>query len=211
MASVQFEVNVVLEPKPDFFSPEPKAERVSEYASERNEVLEYRARKDQFFRDHANSPIPAKLRQGFEGLKYYADDARFVWRVHLELDPSRPEVIMRTSNGSERIYERYGWVRLELNDQTISLAAFTDAGNSQPEQVFIPFRDATSGSETYGAGRYLEALIETGDVVSIDLNLAYNPTCAYADGWSCPVPPLENRLNVAVRAGEKAFLVADQA
>ena len=74
-------------------------------------------------------------------------------------------------------------------------------GDPTPE-VFVPFRDATSGPETYGAGRYLEGELHA-NTVRLDFNLAYHPYCALADGWSCPVPPRENWLAVPVRAGER--------
>src|SRR5205823_4054425 len=72
------------------------------------------------------------------------------------------------------------------------------------DELFVPFRDATSGQETYGAGRYLE-IHAHGDNVVIDFNYAYNPNCAYDPAWSCPLPPIENWLKVPIRAGEKAF------
>ena len=172
----------------------------------RETIQEYRRRKDDFMRQHQNSPIPARLRAQFDGLDYYPDDTAMIFTVPLEPDPERLEVVMQTSNGSERVYERLGWVSLETPAGIIRLAVFAHPGDPQPEELFVPFRDATSGKETYGAGRYLEARFDGTDVM-IDLNLAYNPYCAYADGWSCPVPPLENWLSVSVRAGERAFKV----
>ena len=68
--------------------------------------------------------------------------------------------------------------------------------------MFIPFKDATNGIETYGGGRYLDAPLENG-VLTLDFNLAYSPFCAYFEGWTCPLPPRANYLNVAIRAGEK--------
>jgi uncharacterized protein len=171
---------------------------------ERPAILEYRDRKDDYFGSNRKSPIPAELRQGFNGLRYYRDDPRMVFDVPLEPDPARLEVVMQTSSGSERVYERFGWVRFPILNQTARLAVFASPGEPQPEQFFIPFRDATSGTETYGSGRYLEASFEAGRV-QLDLNLAYNPSCAYGDGWNCPVPPIENWLSVPIRAGEMAF------
>ena len=75
----------------------------------------------------------------------------------------------------------------------------------EQEDLFLPFRDATSGNETYGAGRYLEPEeLSTGEIV-VDFNLAYNPFCAYSENYSCPLPPFENHLKVPIRAGEKAL------
>jgi hypothetical protein len=77
-----------------------------------------------------------------------------------------------------------------------------DQGRSGPS-LFIPFRDATSGSETYAAGRYLELTENTTGIYDLDFNRAYNPYCAYREDYSCPLPPAENTLTVAIRAGEK--------
>jgi uncharacterized protein (DUF1684 family) len=172
---------------------------------ERPTILEYRRRKDEFFRSHRQSPIPAPLRQGFDGLRYYPDDPAMAFRLPLEPDPERIEVVMRTSSGSERVYERFGWVSLPISGLVARLAVFSSPGNPRPEEFFVPFRDATSGSETYGAGRYLEAGFD-GECVMLDLNLAYNPNCAYGDGWNCPVPPTENWLSAPIHAGEMAFV-----
>jgi uncharacterized protein len=171
---------------------------------ERPAILEYRDRKDDYFGSNRKSPIPAALRQGFNGLRYYRDDPAMVFDLALEADPERLEVVMRTSSGSERVYERFGWVSFPILDQTARLAVFAGPGEPRPEQFFIPFRDATSGTETYGSGRYLEASFD-GARVQVDLNLAYNPSCAYGDGWNCPVPPVENWLSLPIRAGEMAF------
>ncbi len=110
---------------------------------------------------------------------------------------------MQTSTGSQRLYQRIGWVNLSIAGEVFRLATFAPPG-TPPEQLFVPFRDATSGAETYGSGRYIEANFD-GELVELDLNMAYNPSCAYSDGWNCPVPPAENWLSVPVRAGEMAF------
>ena len=111
---------------------------------------------------------------------------------------------MQTSTGAERVYERLGWVTFSVHGVSARLALYAPEGDSQPSEAFVPFMDATSGLETYEGGRYLEAEL-TGESVTLDFNLAYNPYCAYADHWSCPIPPLENRLKVAILAGEKTF------
>jgi uncharacterized protein len=100
------------------------------------------------------------------------------------------------------VYERLGWVKLQVDGSDCQLALFAPEGDLEPEAAFVPFRDATSGSETYGSGRYLEAELRD-DTVTLDFNLAYNPYCAYGDGWSCPLPPRENWLTVPIRAGEQ--------
>ena len=166
-----------------------------------SELLEHRRRKDDFFRSH-RSPLPAHLRSLFAGLPYYEPDAGFAFRLPLEPDAAREAVVMRTSDNAERVYERHGWLSFSVDGQLLRVAVYAPEGEDHPAAFFVPFRDATSGSETYGSGRYLEA--RNGDgAVDLDFNLAYSPYCAFANGWSCPIPPAENWLPVPIRAGEK--------
>jgi len=77
--------------------------------------------------------------------------------------------------------------------------------DSDRGSLFIPFRDASAGGETYEVGRYLEPQARPDGTLEVDFNYSYNPFCAYGTGWSCPIPPEENRLSVTISAGEKAF------
>ena len=91
-------------------------------------------------------------------------------------------------------------MRFDVAGERVALIAY-----EQGDELFIPFRDATSGKETYGAGRYVEAEPLGGGRFTLDFNRAYNPYCAYNDAWRCPLPPSENWLAVAIRAGELSF------
>jgi uncharacterized protein (DUF1684 family) len=162
---------------------------------------QYRAEKDAFFKS-ARSPLPHSQRAAFTGLSYYPPDAAWQIEATLEPDAAREQVVMPTSTGDERVYERLGWAVFDVNGSSQRLALYVPAGDLEPESAFVPFMDATSGSETYGGGRYLDARLE-GERVLLDFNLAYHPYCAYAPNFSCPIPPLENRLPVPVRAGER--------
>jgi uncharacterized protein len=155
-----------------------------------------RAEKDQFFRSR-NSPLPASLRAGFTGLQYFPENPDLRFSSQLVPDPAKETTLMQTSSGAERVYLRLGW----LEFLQTRLAVFVPEGSDGTE-LFIPFRDATSGKQTYGSGRYLEATLH-GNNVLLDFNMAYNPYCAYSDGWSCPIPPLENWLRIEILAGEK--------
>jgi uncharacterized protein (DUF1684 family) len=86
----------------------------------------------------------------------------------------------------------------------MTLDAFVEDGTQQIAQLFVPFADQTTGTETYGAGRYLDLKPTSTGFYVIDFNRAYNPTCAYNPTWECPYPPPSNRLKIAIRAGEKA-------
>ena len=110
---------------------------------------------------------------------------------------------MQTTTGGEQTYHRAGVVRFDLEGEPAKVTLYA---SPEMHELFVPFRDATSGNETYGAGRYLEVEPpdERGNVV-VDFNDAYNPYCAYNPEWSCPIPPGENWLPVAIRAGERTF------
>ena len=111
---------------------------------------------------------------------------------------------METSSGVRKFFVRAGRLEFQIEGQSVQLTAYSNPETDDTD-LFIPFRDATSGSETYGSGRYLDTELEPDGSLVLDFNLAYNPYCAYSDGWSCPIPPLENWLKVPVRAGEKTY------
>jgi uncharacterized protein (DUF1684 family) len=170
-----------------------------------SELEQFRADKDAFFRDHPQSPLLADQRARFEGLAYFPENPALVVRAPLETaGVDLDEVIaMPTTTGGEQHYRRAGVVRFEVDGHPAQVTLFASAGT--PE-LFLPFRDATSGNESYGGGRYLEVESPSLDGrVEVDFNYAYNPYCAYNPEWSCPIPPGENWLSVPIRAGEAAF------
>ena len=166
-------------------------------------LLEFRRLKDAHFRSSPNSPIPEPERAGFAGLAYFPPSPALALRLPLEPDPSREGVVLETSTGSARPYERVGWVSFEVDGLPARLAVFQPEGAAPGEGLFLPFRDATSGRETYGAGRYLEPELAPDGLLVLDFNRAYSPYCAYSDAWSCPLPPAENWIGVPIRAGER--------
>ena len=166
-----------------------------------SEVSEYREAKDAFFRDDPGSPLTAEQRKAFQGLRYYPEDPALALRLRPEVFAS-PEVLeMETSTGDTQTYLRWAKVSFEVDGRPAELTLY----RSPDGAIFLPFQDANAGGETYGAGRYLEVEELPGGEVLLDFNMAYNPFCAYNDAWSCPLPPPENRLRVAIRAGEMTF------
>ncbi|WP_367272297.1 DUF1684 domain-containing protein [Deinococcus sp.] len=170
-------------------------------------LLDFRRRKDEHFAT-GRGPIAGPELQGFTGLHYFDPDE--AWQFQVPLLPAaaaQPEVPLQTSTGEIRFMALLGQVEFPASGtQRSTLSVFGPPGETQPARVFIPFRDATSGRETYGAGRYLDAPVEygaQGPQVTLDFNLAYHPYCAYSEGWTCPLPPAENVLSVAVAAGER--------
>ena len=165
-------------------------------------LAQWRREKDQAFKVPGQSPLTDAQLETFQGLRYFPEQATLHFTVPIEPYDERLLVIMQTSAGQPARYERFGRVRFPIDGQEQSLTAYRD-----PERGgwFLPFRDATSGQETYGAGRYVELEAEKTDRYILDFNYAYNPFCAYNAQWVCPIPPDENRLAVPVRAGELAF------
>jgi len=165
------------------------------------ELKRFRAEKDRVFAKDPHSPLTPEQRRTFRGLPYFDENPKLVINATVDRDVEPGEVSMSTTGGEEQAYHRYGLVRFRVDDQPAQLVLYA---SEDADELFLPFRDATSGHETYGAGRYLEVHAR-GEAVTIDFNYAYNPNCAYDPSWSCPLPPTENWLKVPIRAGEKTF------
>jgi uncharacterized protein (DUF1684 family) len=165
-------------------------------------IVTERAAKDEYFRLAPDSPIPAAERDAFTGLAYYPVDAAY--RLEgLALGPyegTEPEAFdMPTSADDLRRAWRAGTFRFSLGGRALALVAYDLGGG----ELFVPFLDATSGTETYGAGRYLDVEPGADGTFTLDFNLAYHPYCAYAPHYSCPLTPPENGLPIRVEAGER--------
>ena len=159
-----------------------------------------RKAKDEHFRTSRHSPLGHGVHPDFGGLDYFEPRPDLVFTVPMTPGDGS-EVHVATSDHSEKVYRTAGHVELAIEGVTLALTLY-DTGHAG---LFIPFKDATSGVSTYGAGRYLDVEPDDDGTVTIDFNLAYNPSCVYSDGWSCPIPPVENWLGVAVEAGEKMY------
>ncbi len=165
-------------------------------------IEDERARKDEYFRLAPDSPIPPAERETFAGLAYFpVDPAYRLEGVTLgEYEGDEPEAFdLPTSDDDLRRARRAGTLRFTLGGRLLALVAYDLGGGS----LFVPFLDATSGPETYGAGRYLDLEPEPDGRFTLDFNLAYQPYCAYSPSYSCPLTPPENRLPVRVEAGER--------
>jgi uncharacterized protein (DUF1684 family) len=180
----------------------------------------FRAQRDLLFRDHPQTPLAAADRAGFAGIPYWPHDPGMRFEAEVELaepvgsglavgsspavaSPAIAPVIATSVTGEDFRLTRIGRVRLPVGDLEVYWIDAYGGG------VFIPFRDATSGTETYGAGRYLLDTVKgadlggSGDRLILDFNYAYHPSCAYDSRWSCPLAPPANRLAAPVRAGER--------
>jgi uncharacterized protein (DUF1684 family) len=178
-------------------------------------LAQFRRGRDDLFRSHPQSPIEPEERRSFQGLRYFPRDPAY--RVHAHMtagDGSELAIETGGEDGAVR-YRRAGQLVFQLAGEPCRLTVLSlvqYAGG-----LFVPFKDTTSGHETYGGGRYLfdtakgtDALVleitpGSAEVV-IDFNYAYNASCAYSPLWACPLAPPENFLKVPVRAGELNYL-----
>jgi uncharacterized protein len=163
-------------------------------------LLEFRTEKDEFFAHHPQSPLTHSQKHSFTGLKYFPVNPALRQEVTVELFPAQQTVSIQTTGGVPQSYQRYGHFKFEVDGQVAELTLF-----SSETGFFLPFVDSLAGKETYPAGRYLEPEQLPDGKFLVDFNLAYNPYCAYNEKWSCPLTPAENRLKLAIRAGEKVF------
>ena len=161
--------------------------------------------RDEMYRSHPQSPVPAASRASYEGSYFdYDHDARVMGKLR-DAEPLDFEI--RTSGSEPMRFTRIGTCNFELQETAQTLEVYwlaTYAGG-----IFIPFRDETAGRMTYGAGRYLLDTVKGSDLgtddgkLVLDFNFAYNPSCAYDPRWVCPLAPPPNRLDVAIEAGER--------
>lgn len=169
-------------------------------------IQQGRTEKDHWFREAHDSPIPHALRPAFTGLECFPVDAALRFQVRLVEHTDEEVLTFPTSKGTQQQYVRHGYFEVPVGGQSVRLNAYRPVHAHGPhEYLFVPFRDGTSGKETYGAGRYLDLEPNSSGVYDLDFNLAYNPYCAYSDDYVCPLPPPENWLPVPIRAGEKAW------
>jgi uncharacterized protein (DUF1684 family) len=167
----------------------------------------FRAARDRLFREHPDSPIPPQIRHEWQNARWF--DYAPAWRLvgSVESDPSGVEFEFDLASDGVLRCARIGHVHFAHGGVARSLALYWLEGYGGG--VWLPFLDATSGTETYGGGRYLYDTIKGADLgvgaksIVLDFNFAYNPSCAYDERWSCPLSPPENRLPFAVTAGEK--------
>lgn len=160
----------------------------------------FRAEKDDFFGSRPQSPLTLEQKQDFHGLQYFPENHTLRLEVRVDEFPNKERFEMQTSTGDVQAYEKFGKFKFVVDGNEVELTIY-----QSEHGFFLPFVDALAGKETYPAGRYLEPEPLAGGRFIVDFNVAYNPYCAYNEMWSCPITPAENRVKVAIRAGEKLF------
>ena len=172
---------------------------------QRSGHVHWRSVRDVLFRSHPQSPLDAAGRTAFSGLRYFDYDPTLRLTARVQGRPGE-RVEIKTSTGEAMAMRRFGVVELPVGTLEVFWIDVYGGG------VFVPFRDATSGTTTYGGGRYLLDTIKGADLGStahgelvLDFNFAYHPSCHYHYRWSCPLAPRESLLSVPILAGEMAY------
>ena len=170
-------------------------------------VAEFQAELNAEYRDAARSPLPAAVRRKFTGLPFFPVRYEACVLAGFVRDSSQAPFAMPTSTERKAMYRKYGELHFTLEGQPRHLTVYQSLDllhrKGYEDYLFVPFTDLTNGHTSYGGGRYLDlrmGQIKNGQLV-LDFNRAYNPFCAYSTAYSCPVPPPENRLTVAIEAG----------
>ncbi|HEX9008709.1 MAG TPA: DUF1684 domain-containing protein [Patescibacteria group bacterium] len=166
-----------------------------------DDITSFRSQKDHYFKNTDDSPLTVDQKKNFTGLKYFPYSEKYIFH-NLELQPHEDQrpITIQTSKGDADQYTRAGKLIFTVDNTICHLTVFRGADGS----LFLPFKDETSGSKSYPAGRYLE-IQQTDGKISLDFNYAYNPYCSYNDNWRCPLCPAENILPIPIEAGEKKF------
>ena len=191
----------------DMSDSEPETDNSEDFDPEewRDELEAHRAEKDEFFAEHPQSPIPPDEREAFDGLDYFDPDPDYRVTATVEGHDRPDPVEMDVSAGPPQRYLRVATLHFTLDGEEYELAGYQQ--ETGQDSLFVPFRDKTTGQQTYRDGRYMEfeteGELEDGSEIPLDFNLAYSPFCAYSEPFACPLPPEENWLETEIRAGER--------
>ena len=177
------------------------SESNSDYTQEAQRIRE---EKIQYLSTSEQSPFQ-QFNKTFTKPEYYPIDQKYRLNAILERVSKREIISLNTSNGKEERYLKFAYAKFKMEGNEYKILILKPAGFGSLNTYFTAFSDTTSGNETYGGGRYLDLDIGKSDRITIDFNQAYNPYCAYVSEYSCPLPPTENILSLAIRAGEKDY------
>ncbi len=154
------------------------------------ELLTFRKEKDFHFKNMPDSPIPDTLKPQFKGLSYFPIDEKWIFKAQF------------TPQSDSNDSEIAGFIQFQYQNQNHQLKVFWE-NTSNKNLLFLPFKDQTSGTITYGGGRYLNIAYQGKNEITLDFNYSYHPFCVYNSEYICKKPPKENTLNFEILAGEK--------
>lgn len=172
------------------------------------QISTHREKYKQDFIKESNSPLKEN---DLQNLQFYDADSNYKISADVEMLKNEKVFKMPTYDGTSKEFYRYAKINFNLNDKAITVTLYKSialANNpAYKDLLFLPFTDETNNVETYGGGRYIDLSSKeiSDNKIEVDFNKAYNPYCAYSDGYRCPVPPEENNLELAIKAGEKKF------
>jgi uncharacterized protein (DUF1684 family) len=174
----------------------------------KTQIAAFREKYKADFLTEKNSPLK---KEDLQYLRFYDADSTYRVTAKVELIPAANPFMMPMFIGTAREYLPYAKLKFALKGKAMELTVYRSTSlmaiTEYNDYLFLPFTDETNGGETYGGGRYIdmrEGEFKDG-VVVLDFNKTYNPYCAFSSAYSCPKPPDENRLAVAIKAGEKVF------
>ena len=169
-------------------------------------ILAFRQHYKQDFLTDKRSPLKSA---DLKYLRFFEPDISYRVKASFVATPESPSFSMPTHSGKDKTYRQYGILTFRLHDTLLNLSIYKrlDANTEPKDYLFVPFTDLTSYTETFGGGRYLDLSVNDikDNQVLLDFNKCYNPYCAFAEGYACPIPPRENALNIAIKAGEKIY------
>jgi uncharacterized protein (DUF1684 family) len=169
------------------------------------QLVQERVDKDRMLRTSKDSPIPAAARATFPGLPYFDVNPEFRVAASLRENRATPPLVieMQQTDGKTEKMRKVGALAFTLRGVEYMLTAFAEVNDPSMDRLFVPFGDLTNGADTYKGGRFLNLVRTATGLYDLDFNRAYHPYCVYNPDWICPVPPHENRLPVAIPAGER--------
>ena len=155
------------------------------------------------------SPIkPSQVK----GLDFFKPDKSYCVLATFTETPGSVPFMVETHSGKKKPFREYGVASFSIHDTTLKLHIYQSIDllndTAHKDDLFVPFNDETNYERTYAGGRYIDLTVKDirNNMLLLDFNKCYNPYCAYADGYSCPIPPVENRLHIEIKAGEKMFV-----
>ncbi|NQV76788.1 MAG: DUF1684 domain-containing protein [Lutibacter sp.] len=163
------------------------------------------------FANASTSPLTEESLKIFKALDFFEIDKNYRFEAEFELTPNTPIFEMQTTTQRLPLYRKYGIAQFTLNGEKFELSIYQSQDLmttiEYEDYLFLPFNDKTNGNLSYGGGRFLDLKLpsEESNTIVIDFNKAYNPYCAYNHKYSCPIPPSENNLSIAIPAGVKAY------
>ena len=173
------------------------------------EIKAHQEKQNTQFITKGESPLTEEDRKHFKGLEFFDIDLTYRVEAKFKRTPNEEAFAVGTSSGKTKFLIKYGVLNFSVKGKNLTLAVYQSPGLlSNPlykDYLFLPFNDLSNGNTTYGGGRFIDLSIPSGNTIIIDFNMAYNPYCAYSDGWSCTIPPEENNLEIEITAGVKKY------